>query len=126
MDDEEDAYSIESYGGALRYSIEKLLDTYPNLKIFICSQIYRFWMKDNGEFDYDSDTHINGMGYKLTDFIEKTKEIAKEYHLPYIDNYYEVGMNRYNRSHWFPSSDGTHPNVYGLKLIAEHMSNKLF
>lgn len=119
-------YDIESYAGALRYSIETLLTAYPHLKIFICSQTYRFWMDDSNVFTQDSDTYLNTKNVKLTDFVEKTKEIAKEYKLPFIDNYYSLGFNKFNRSHYFPATDGTHPLTTGCHLIAEHMANELF
>lgn len=131
LDNSENAYDKESFAGALRYSIEKLLTAYPNLKIFICSQTYRFWMDDSYVFTEDSDTYQNVNGVKLTDFVAKTEEIAKEYHLPFIDNYYGLGFNKFNRTVYFRNSqgavtDGTHPNAVGCRLIAEHMTNELF
>lgn len=107
------------FAGALRLSIETLLTAYPNLRIFICGQVYRFWDND------DSDTHTVSE-QKLTDFIAKTKEVANNYHLPYIDNYYELGINKFNRSQFFPSTDNTHPNLTGRKLIAHHIFKELF
>lgn len=126
LENANDPYDIESYSGALRYSIEKLLTTYPHLKIFICSQTYRFWMDSSNVFTEDSDTKVNSKGVKLTDFVEKTKEIAKEYKLPFIDNYYSLGFNKFNRSHYFSATDGTHPLTEGCHLIAEHMANEMF
>ena len=131
LDNAENAYDKESYAGALRYSIEKLLTAYPNLKIFVCSQTYRFWMDDSYVFTEDSDTHTNINGVKLTDFVAKTEEVAKEYHLPFIDNYYGLGFNKFNRTVYFLNSQGavtdsTHPNAVGCRLIAEHMANELF
>ena len=131
LDNSENAYDKESFAGALRYSIETLLTAYPNLKIFVCSQTYRFWMDDFYVFTEDSDTHQNTNGVKLTDFVAKTEEIAKAYHLPFIDNYYGLGFNKFNRTEYFLNSqgavtDGTHPNTVGCRLIAEHMANQLF
>ena len=126
LENASDLYDKESYSGALRYSIETLLTAYPHLKIFICSQIYRFWMDDSNVFTEDSDTYLNANSVKLTDFVEKTKEIAKEYKLPFIDNYYSLGFNKFNRSQYFSATDGTHPLTTGCHLIAEHMANELF
>ena len=119
-------YSKDTFAGALRYSIEKLLTAYPNLKIFICSQTYRWFPDDNGNFIEDSDTKENGYKVKLTDYVAKTEEIAKAYHLPFIDNYYSLGFNKFNRSKYFKTTDGTHPLPEGCRLIAEHMANELF
>lgn len=116
---------VSRFAGALRYSIETLLNAYPHLKIFVCTPIYRFWLDDSGVFTEDSDTHENERGAKLTDFVAKTKEVAEEYHVPYIDNY-NIGMNKYNRSVYFSSTDGTHPILAGCDLMAANIAKKLF
>ena len=121
----EDAKDTTSFAGALRYSVETLLNAYPHLKIFVCSQTYRFWMDESNVFTEDSDTYTNIDGEKLTDFVAKTEEVAKEYHLPYINNY-DIGMNKYNRSLYFPATDGTHPLTTGCHLIAQHIAKELF
>lgn len=126
LDDPEDALSKDTYAGALRYSIETLLAAYPHLKIFLCSQTYRFWMDESGVFTEDSDTRVNSKGAKLTDFVAKTEEVAREYHLPFIDNYYGLGFNKFNRSAYFYETDGTHPMLAGCKRIAERMARKLY
>ena len=126
LDSDSNIYDTTTFAGALRYSIEKLLGKYPHLKIFVCGQTYRFWMDSEGVFIDDSDTRTNSNGAKLTDFVTKTKDVSKDYHLKFIDNYYELGINKFNISHWFPSGDGTHHNELGGKLIAEHMANEMF
>lgn len=126
IDSETNIYDTTTFAGALRHSIEKLLGTYPHLKIFVCGQTYRFWMDSSNVFTEDSDTKINANGVKLTDFVQKTKSVSNEYHLKFIDNYFDLGINKFNRSHWFPATDGTHHNKLGGKLIAEHMANELY
>lgn len=119
-----DRYDITSFGGALRYSIEKLSKAFPNMKLVICSQTYRFWRKDGVVTD-DSNTRYCGEN-KLTDFVKKTKEIADEYGLDYINNYDgEVVINEANRNVCFSETDGTHPILPGIKIIAENISNFL-
>ena len=131
-DNADNLYDTTTFGGALRYSIETLLNAYPHLKIFICSQTYRFWVDDNNVFTEDSDTKTSSKENTLTDFVEKTKEIAKEYKLPYIDNYYSLGINKFNKLNYFgipsgsSSIDGTHPILAGRRLIAAHIANELF
>ena len=81
-------------------------------------------MDDSNVYTEDSDTkEINGN--KLTDFATKTEEIAKEYHLPFIENYYSLGFNKLTRGIYFPANDGTHPNEAGRRLIAKHISSGL-
>lgn len=114
------------FADALRYSLETILTAFPNLKVFVCTPIYRFFMNSQGDFVDDSNTHVNSTtNTKLTDFVSKTIEVAGEYQLPCINNY-EIGMNKYNRSYYFYSYDGTHPKPTGNKLIAEHIAHELF
>lgn len=128
LDNESDLYDTTKFAGALRHSIETILGKYPHIRIFVCSQIYRFWMDGNGAFTEDSDTKssFSSAGDKLTDFVAKTKEVAEAYHLPFIDNYYELGMNKFNRTVYFTATDGTHPNATGRELLARHIAAKLF
>lgn len=113
-----------AFGGALRYSIEKLRTAFPHIRFVICSQTYRFWRDKNGNFINDSDTCIEN-GNTLLDFVNKTKEIAEEYGLGYIDNYYGSGMNYGNRNECFSDTDGTHPIEYGRRLIAQNIKKEL-
>lgn len=135
IDDAQDAFNTSAFAGALRYSIERILSAYPHLRIFICTPTYRFWL-DNSLTDvgytfssdtvFDSDTCTNPSGDKLTSYAEKAKEVAQAYHLPCIDNYHELGLNRFNRSVYFTATDGTHPNETGRRLIAAHIAHELF
>jgi lysophospholipase L1-like esterase len=122
--DSPDKYDINSFGGALRYSIEKIKNRYPKIKIAVCSQLYRYWHDENNKFVEDSETKVFG-DRKLSDFIEKTKEIADEYGLFYINNYDESGINAETRTQCFSASDGAHPLEYGRRLIASNMSKNL-
>ena len=81
-------------------------------------------MDDSGEFTEDSDVKVLN-GRKLTDFVAKTKEVAEEYHLPFVDNYH-IGMNMFTRTVYFPANDGTHPNIVGRHLLAAHIAKALF
>ena len=113
------------YADALRYSIETLLTAYPNLRIFVCSQIYKAFLNSSYEFVDDVTTHVNSQGNTAMDFNEKTKEVAKEYMLPYINDF-DIGMNKFNRLVYFPSTDGSHPKPEGNMLIADNIAKNLF
>ena len=126
LEDSADRYATRRFAGALRYSLEALLATYPHLKIFVCTPVYRFWMDDNGVFVVDSDTRENSNKAKLTDFVAKIKMVAEEYHLPIIDNYYTLGFNQFTRGAYYSPTDGTHPNEAGCKRIAENISAAVF
>lgn len=113
------------FADALRYSIETLLTAFPNLHIFVCCPTYRFWMNESYEFVDDSNTHENSNNDTLVDFVEKTIAVAGEYQLPVINDY-EIGMNKYNRTQYFPTTDGTHPNSTGNQLIAAKIAHELY
>ena len=125
MDNADNLYDTNYFGGALRYSVERLLGAYPNLKIFVLCPTYRFWMDENGEFVEDSDTKTSN-SHTLLEYVELSKTIAKNYHIPFIDNYYELGINKFNRGYYFPSTDGAHHNKNGRILLAEHIAKELF
>lgn len=126
LDNETNKYDTTTYGGALRHSIEKLLTAFPNLKIFLCTPTYRFFMDTNLGYTEDSDTKLNAKGHKLTDYVNKVKEIGSLYKVPVIDNYFELGINKFNRTQYFPVGDGVHHNLVGADLIARHMAKKMF
>lgn len=126
LDNADNILSQRTFAGALRYSIETILTAYPHIRIFVCSPTYRFWMDSEYVFTEDSDTKVGGAYYRTTDIVEKAKEIATEYKLPYIDNYYSLGINKFNRGQYFPTTDGAHHNVNGRKLIAAHITKELF
>lgn len=125
LDNEENPYDTTSFGGALRYSIEKLLAAYPNLKIFVLSIAYRYWIDDNNEFVDDTNNHANNYGKYTKDYNAKLKEVAEEYNLPYVDDY-NIGIGKHNRTYYFGATDPAHHLETGRKLIAEHLAKELY
>ena len=79
---------------------------------------------DGVDIDY-SDLRTNEKGFKLPDYVQKTKEISTHYHLPFIDNY-NIGMSKYTRSVYFSPTDDTHPIQAGCDLIASNIAKELF
>ena len=122
--DSDDKYDITTYGGALRYSLEKIMKAYPHIQIALCSQLYRYFPNKEGVITGDSEDTMFGGNY-LSAFLKKTEEIANEYALYYLDNYYGSGINKETRHLCFANNDGAHPIPYGRKLIAENMAKKL-
>lgn len=125
LDNPDDTYDVTYFGGALRYSIKRLLEAFPNLQIFILGPTYRCWLTSTGTFEEDTETKVIA-GHLLTDYVELARNIAKEHLLPFIDNYYELGINKHNRAHYFTTTDGTHHVAAGRKLIAAHIAKELF
>ena len=113
-----------SFHASTGYSIEKILEAYPHISIYLCTPIYRSWTLDNGEFIDSSEREY--YGFKLTDYVQAIKEVGAEYNIPVIDLYYELGINRQNYKSYFPETDGTHPDENGRRLMAKKMADEMF
>lgn len=112
--------------GAFRYSVETILNKYPHLKILVTAPMYRFWLNDDGTYKNDSDTvSYNTNNDTLDKFADAIVAESKKYHLPVLNLYTDLGINKFNRTVYFPSNDGTHQNEAGRKRIAEKLSSGL-
>ena len=122
---------------SLQYSIEKIQSAFPNVRIFICTPTYRAWLGGDNEFIKDSNTATHkpwvsesdgspSIEHTFLELIQGIKDIAKVNQLPIIDNYYDLGINKYNRLNYFPESDNVHHNQNGRNLIALNMAHKLY
>lgn len=120
-----DKKDITTFKGALRYSLEKLMTTYPNLKVLLLTPTYRFWLDATTlEFVEDSDVKlINGVN--IVPFVDAIKDVAIEYKVPSVDNYFDLGINKFNRSQYFSGVDGTHHNVEGGKFLGNKIASQL-
>ena len=116
-----DTFNFDTYEGSLKYSIEKILAKYPNIRIVLVTPCFSYWL-ENGAYSKDSDTYTIA-GRKLTAFVDKCKEVAGKYHLPVVDTYNELGVNKFNCTHY--SNDGIHPTEDGRKAIAKLMSKTI-
>jgi lysophospholipase L1-like esterase len=124
LDNDLNPLDYTTFGGAIRYSIEKIWSVYPAVKIVLVSPHWRFY-QTSGVYTSDSDTFVNSTGKTLIEFIELEKAIAKAYHIPFIDNYFELGIHKFNRTNYFDANDGTHHIANGRKLIGERIGSKL-
>lgn len=113
---------VTSFRGALRVSLRKLLEAYPHLKVLIISPFYR-WFPDNNPVN-DSDTELRE-GVLLYELVEASKEIAKEFKMPWLNAYDELGINRYNRLLYFSPTDGTHHIETGRELIGNKIASTI-
>lgn len=108
---------------ALSHSIETILKAFPHLKILVVSPMWRWYENEN--IYIDSDTKENSNGNTLIDFVDWCKLEADIYHLPYIDTYRNLGINKLNRLTYFAANDGTHPITAGRELRANLISTEL-
>lgn len=108
--------------GALRYSIEKLLGSYPELRIYISLPVFRFWTGSDGTVTY-SDTYKNSQSNTLVEVVNAIADVAKEYNLPVIDCYRGLGINKANASTFL--LDGTHHNEVGRKRFGNFIGSQI-
>ncbi|MHA3226067.1 SGNH/GDSL hydrolase family protein [Globicatella sulfidifaciens] len=126
IENADNKFDTTTYAGALRYSLEKLLTKYPHIKILVTTPTYRFWTNEDGSYKEDSDnTSFNVNQDKLIAYVAKAIEIADEYKLDRVDLYRKLGINKFNRTQYFPANDGTHHNANGRKRIAEKLAGAL-
>ena len=116
IDNDDDTYDRKTYKGAGRSAIETLQKKYPHLDIVLISPIYRYWPDYDNR---DSETSVNSLGLKPRNYSQAMIDLAKEYHLPYVDAYFSLGINSLNRQYYFNENDGTHPNDIGTKKLAQ-------
>ena len=105
---------------ALRYGLNEIIAAHPNMKIAILSPIWRCYY-ENGVITEDSDTKENALGLTLIDYVEGIRDVAKEYHVEFIDDYFTLGINRQNAA-TFLRNDGTHLTEDGRKLLGHHLA----
>lgn len=122
---------IETFVTAMCNNINRLLMVYPNLRFLIMTPPYkRFLDSTTHEFIDDSDTHENAFNQTLKEYAASYVNISRTLHVPYIDAYNELGINRYNATQWFITNDGSHPSETGrketAKLIAEYLKRMLY
>lgn len=47
IENPDDPEDVTTYKGALRYSLRLICEAYPNLKILVCTPMYRFWSNED-------------------------------------------------------------------------------
>ncbi|MEE0137744.1 SGNH/GDSL hydrolase family protein [Fusobacterium ulcerans] len=128
LDNENDPYDYSTVLGALRYSCKTLLEAYPNLKILVCSPIYRLFLSSSGGsvvIDATGDDRTYAGGYTLKELSAAMVNCAKEMHIPVLDAYNDLGLNSWNYTNFFTGTDGTHPNLNGRAELARLYAMKL-
>ena len=124
---EDNKYDVNTLEGALRYSIEKIKKAFPYIEIYVCTPIYRTWYDKNNNYSVvgDSTTYKNSFGYVLNDYVDMIKGVVAEYDDVFIIDTANLGFNARNRLQYFSTTDGTHPNEKGRKLLAEFIAKAL-
>ncbi len=117
-DDPADPYNVETYGGALRYGIELLEKTYPDLEIVLVTPLF---------------CHISGWencleqsfygGETLDKYVETEKKVAEQYGVYVIDVFYESGIDESNFEEYMEEG-GLHLNREGREKYARFLAQK--
>ena len=103
---------------AMKYSVSKLKEKYPNLEIIIITPYWRY-LNNN-----DSDTVPNSNGDYLYDYSNYMEDIAyNDCKVQTINFYNELDINISNYLEYLP--DGTHPNEKLKHIIATYIINKI-
>lgn len=102
-----------TYIGATSYVVEKLLTAYPRMTIILIGMVYRVYSYNDetpsGITD-DSDSHTNGLGLKVTDYIDALLAEGKRNHILAFNPFIWCGRNKYTIFTLCPS-DGVHPTA---------------
>ena len=105
-----------TFKGALNYSLSKLSDAFPNLRMFLITPSWRLTTKE-----LDSDTNPNDIGLFLKDYVDALIDVAERYHIPCLDMWRTLGINIHNYKAL--TIDGIHPNDEGAVRRADVISS---
>ena len=114
LDNSKDKYDPYTFAGALRTSIENIKKGAPNAQIVLVTPIYMNPLGLSGdcfEADYG--------GGLLESYVEKEKEVGKEYGLMVIDNFHDLPINKENYEEYIPG--GLHADSDGFELIIQNI-----
>ncbi len=117
LDDPQDRLNEGTFGGALRSTIEKLQNAYPDLQIILMTPTWCYIIREDTLL-YCDEADFGG-GY-LEDYVELEKKIAAEYGIPVLDNYHDSGINRETAERFL--QDGLHLTNEGQKLVADRLA----
>lgn len=124
LDDENDKYNTKTCCGGLRYGVEKLLTTYPQLTIFVSLPAYRLVNDSDGDGKIPVEESTNVYGQTYEEYRNGIQKAAEFYNLKIIDSYRQLGVNYLNQAAYI--GDGTHHNKYGRKRLGEFIASELF
>ncbi len=124
VDNPEDPFDVTNYYGATRYALKTIQEAYPHLKIILVSPYYRYDTASEQDAD-DGWRPTYNPNHHLIEYVDALTEVGDEFKTPSLDMWRELGINKYNRVHYFDEPDGTHPNNNGMDLIASRVAGQL-
>ena len=113
-----------NFNGALKLSIQRLQSANPKIKVILASQPYSY--NRDGEGGYFSEDAPNLSGHVISDYVKAMKDVADKYHVHFIDNYTNAGINNFNKYFYFHTDDRVHGKQETfVPLLANRYINKL-
>lgn len=116
-----DDYCDITFYGAFNKALRMLYTYAPKLKIILVTPTFR--ARQEYSDNKNSDDYPIGYIY-LREYVDAIINIGKKYHIPVVNLYDNMGINKYNNQSYLP--DGAHPNDDGHRKIAnmiyEHMN----
>lgn len=115
------SWDAHGYGGALRFAIDRLRNSFPDAQILLISPTYCQFFKD-GVMYTDSNMKDFGGG-PLTIYANVCRNVAETQNTLYIDAYTTMGINIYTAEDYL--EDGIHLTAAGRELYAKAVSSCL-
>jgi lysophospholipase L1-like esterase len=111
---------VTNFCDAYELMLQKLAALYPDAEIYFCTLLET----SAGDVDDNPQAYpsTNKNGNTIGDFNAEIATIASAYNYPVID-VHNCGITYETLSQY--TSDGTHPNAEGARLIAEYITNAL-
>lgn len=123
----EDSTDFTSFKHALEYGVNEILTAYPNVKIIFNSPIFRGDL-GTAETGYSDGYVSNKTNLKLIDFVDSMIDVGEKMHIPVIDQYRGLAINKETFKHYLQLSEGdyVHPNkTVGCDLIASRIYGQM-
>ena len=114
IEDASDPYNIYTFAGGLRTSIENVRKALPDAEIILVTPSY-MWLATMEE----DCTVTDFGGGTLPEYVAREKEIAAEYNLTCVDNFYSSGIDASNYKNYL--YDGLHTLEEANNLMADNI-----
>lgn len=110
--------------GALNTIISTLLQTKPSLKIYYYTYSVGYVSNIRDDAHFTDNYKFSPYDKTKPELIEILGEQVKKYHIPFINNYWDLGWNQLNFSTYFYDTDGTHPYL-GFDVLGKRIYQRV-
>ena len=115
--------SLTDYYAALTEFVETMASTYPNLVIVKLTPTQRFISAADGNYVSGS-VHTSTAGVTLREYAVQDAQLTADYNLQVLDMF-NIGINDFNKTHFFPENSYTHHNAVGRERLANVLAASL-